>query len=360
MIRKFSTFSRAHTRLTIGLMPGDGIGQEVISGARQVLEKLSKKVDLKFKFVELEVGFKCFEKTGLSISDETLNILKNECDSGLFGATFLPSYPIKGYVSPSLQLQKKFNLHASITPIKSTNKSDKKFDLLFVRENNKSVFTDEKKVFKDNDGFYISESIKKVSEKQAMEISKLAFDIALKRKHIKDQPSITIAHRSNFFPKSDGLFLDASKKVYEYNRSLYGNVKFKEILVDTLIYHLIKKPDEFDVILAPNMYSDTLTKGCAALVDSVGIIPSLNIGNNFFIGEPYHGSAPDIQGQEIANPIGAIKSAAMMLEIMGFLNEAKIMNHAVSSVLNENKVLTQDLGGKATTGEMISEIIKNI
>jgi homoisocitrate dehydrogenase len=196
----------------------------------------------------------------------------------------------------------------------------------------------------------------------------MAGDIALRRQRVRDsgvagallhsEPRVTITHKSNVLSQTDGLFRETARRALA--ESQYQNVKVDEQIVDSMVYKLFREPSSYDVIVAPNLYGDILSDGAAALVGSLGVVPSANVGQNFVIGEPCHGSAPDIEGKGIANPIATIRSVALMLEFQGEEKAAAKIYEAVDHCLEEGKFLSPDLGGKATTEEVLMDIIKRL
>ncbi|KAH7153027.1 hypothetical protein EDB81DRAFT_441765 [Dactylonectria macrodidyma] len=351
--------------LRIGLIPGDGIGKEVIPAGRRILEALPASFNLKFDFVDLKAGFETFEQTGAALPDKTVEVLKNECDGALFGAVSSPTSAVKGYSSPIVALRKKLDLYANVRPVKSVMTAAKPIDMVIVRENTEDLYVKEETTRDTADG-KVAEAIKRISEKASFRIAAMAGDIALRRQKIREaggasihkSPLVTITHKSNVLSQTDGLFRATSKRALADPK--YGSITIEEQIVDSMVYKLFRQPEDYDVIVAPNLYGDILSDGAAALVGSLGLVPSANVGEGFAIGEPCHGSAPDIQGQNIANPIATLRSTALMLE---FLNEeaaaAKIYA-AVDANLEEGKLLSPDLGGTATTEQVVEDILRRL
>ena len=366
--RAFSSSSSALKSLKIGLIPGDGIGREVIPAGRAVLENLPSKYDLQFEFVHLDAGFELFQKTGVALPEETVTVLKQECDGALFGAVSSPSTKVEGYSSPIVALRKKMGLYANVRPVKSVAGIGRPVDMVIVRENTEDLYIKEERIYTKEDGTKVAEAIKRISETATTNISKMAYDIALQRQAIRDanpslqslhtKPSVTVTHKSNVLSVSDGLFRETCRKVYDANPESYGGIDYKEQLVDSMVYKMFRDPEIFDVVCAPNLYGDILSDGAAALVGSLGVVPSANVGDDFAIGEPCHGSAPDIEGQGISNPIATIRSAALMLEFMGYPDAAAKIYEAVDANLSEDTIKTPDLGGKSTTQQVVDDIIR--
>ena len=169
-------------------------------------------------------------------------------------------------------------------------------------------------------------------------------------------PLVTITHKSNVLSQTDGLFRSTAREAL----AKFPSVGVEEQIVDSMVYKLFRQPETYDVIVAPNLYGDILSDGAAALVGSLGLVPSANVGEGFAIGEPCHGSAPDIMGQNIANPIATLRSVALMLEFLNEETAAAKIYAAVDANLEEGKFLSPDLGGKALTTEVVEDILRRL
>ncbi|KAK6400728.1 homoisocitrate dehydrogenase, partial [Oleoguttula sp. CCFEE 5521] len=172
--------------------------------------------------------------------------------------------------------------------------------------------------------------------------------------------TVTITHKSNVLSQTDGLFRATARKALEAPKFASAGLHIDEQIVDSMVYKLFRQPASYDVIVAPNLYGDILSDGAAALVGSLGLVPSANVGDGFAIGEPCHGSAPDIAGQGISNPIATIRSVGLMLEFLGQEEAAAKIYAAVDGNLAEAKLLTPDMGGKAKTDEVVEDILKRL
>lgn len=284
----------------------------------------------------------------------------------MFGAVSSPTVKTEGYSSPIVALRKKLALYANVRPVKSISTSASPVDLVIVRENTEDLYVKEEKTYTAADGSKIAEAIKRISETASYNISAMAGDIALRRQRVRDggassihtQPMVTITHKSNVLSQTDGLFRETARKALAQQK--YQMVKIEEQIVDSMVYKLFRQPRDYDVIVAPNLYGDILSDGAAALVGSLGLVPSANVGKDFVIGEPCHGSAPDIEGKGIANPIATIRSTALMLEFQGEEQAAAKIYAAVDANLEEGKLLTPDMGGKATTNEVVEDVCKRL
>ncbi|KAI0595546.1 hypothetical protein F4775DRAFT_568779 [Biscogniauxia sp. FL1348] len=355
--------------LRIGLIPGDGIGREVIPAGRRILEALPSSLGLKFEFTDLHAGFETFEKTGAALPDKTVEVLKNECDGALFGAVSSPTTAVKGYSSPIVALRKKLDLYANVRPVKTVLTAPKPIDMVIVRENTEDLYVKEERTVDDpaHGGKY-AEAIKRISERASSRIAAMAGEIALRRQKLREagtssihkSPLVTITHKSNVLSQTDGLFRSTAREVLSAPRFADHGVRFEEQIVDSMVYKLFRQPEAYDVIVAPNLYGDILSDGAAALVGSLGLVPSANVGEGFAIGEPCHGSAPDIMGQGIANPIATLRSTALMLEFLDEAEAAARIYKAVDANLEEGKLLSPDLGGKASTEEVVADILKKL
>ncbi|RCI11942.1 hypothetical protein L249_4603 [Ophiocordyceps polyrhachis-furcata BCC 54312] len=351
--------------LKIGLIPGDGIGKEVIPAARRLLEALPTSLNLKFDFVDLMAGFEVFEKKGKALPEATIEALRGECHGALFGAVSSPTHAVKGYSSPIVALRKSLDLYANIRPVKTVLGAGLPIDMVIVRENTEDLYI-KQETTSDGPNGKVAEAVKRISERASFRIATLAGEIALRRQKSRSlSPSpvhntsrVTITHKSNVLTQTDGLFRETSMKALQDPK--FAGIEIEEQIVDSMVYKLFRQPQHYDVIVAPNLYGDILSDGAAALVGSLGLVPSANVGEGFVVGEPCHGSAPDIMGKGIANPIATLRSAALMLE---FLNEpaaAATIHAAVDAYLEEGVQLSPDLGGSATTDQVMDIVLHKL
>ncbi|KAI4250186.1 MAG: hypothetical protein L6R40_000358 [Gallowayella cf. fulva] len=355
--------------LRIGLLPGDGIGREVIPAGRRILETLSHTLPLSFTFTTLPAGYDCFQSTGAALPAKTVQTLRTECDAALFGAVSSPTKKVAGYSSPIVALRKQLNLYANVRPVKTVSTATKQIDLVIVRENTEDLYVKEEKTYDAPDGSgKIAEAIKRISEKSSYRIAAMAGEIALSRQKIRSQPDspasvhaspkVTITHKSNVLSQTDGLFRETAQSAL--SAAKFSAIEVEEQIVDSMVYKLFRNPEQYDVIVAPNLYGDILSDGAAALVGSLGLVPSANVGDDFVIGEPCHGSAPDIEGKGIANPIATIRSVGVMLGFLGEEQAAAKIEAAVEGCLVEGKVMSPDLGGKSTTEEVLEDVLRRL
>ena len=324
---------------TICLIPGDGIGQEVIPAAAEALQAL--KLDL--ELVEAEAGFACFEKHGSALPDVTL-ALARKSDAVLFGATSSPSTIVEGYRSPILALRRAFDLYANLRPVFSLpgDFSQPGIDMLIVRENTEGLYSGRE--HREGDTAIAERVITRIGSER---IVRVACEQALKRSEFSGkQPVVTVVHKANVLKLTDGLFRECALKVAEE----YRDVIIKELLVDAAAMKLVKSPQSFDVLVTTNLFGDILSDEASALVGGLGVAPSANVGVSTPVFEPVHGSAPDIAGKGMANPVGALLSSAMMLETLGKPEAGGHLRQAVLGVLADG-LCTADLGGSATTSQ---------
>ncbi|KZW03911.1 Isocitrate/isopropylmalate dehydrogenase [Exidia glandulosa HHB12029] len=342
--------------LKIGLIPADGIGGEVIPAARDAILALGSALP-KTEFVTLDAGFEYFTRHGEALPDETVHALQQECDGALFGAVSSPSNKVAGYSSPIVALRKALDLYANIRPVLAVPKDPNEkpsVDLVVVRENTECLYVKQETLTFGPDGRE-ARATRLITERASRRIGLKAFEIALAR----PRKHLTIIHKSNVLSVTDGLFRDTVKAIPSQHDK-YADVTVAHQIVDSAVYRLFREPEIYDVMVAPNLYGDILSDAAAALVGSLGVVPSVNAGDTFVMGEPVHGSAPDIAGQNKANPIAAIRSAALMLRYMGFSDGADRIDAAVDAVVRDGSVLTPDLGGRSGTNEVAAEILKRI
>ena len=327
------------TMYKLAIIPGPGIGAEVINETVRLLES----TDLTFDCRYFEVGYETWQKTGSPVPDDVL-VGMRKTQACLFGATTTP-VGVSGYTSAIIMLRNALGLYANVRPAKSypNQKGMKGIDLVIVRENTEGMYSGWE--FELPDSAY---TIRVITRKATERITRFAFELATKRRR-----KVTIVTKANVLRKSDGLFLDVAKKIAED----YPDVEVEEAFVDVTAMRLILKPDTFDVIVTSNLFGDILSDESAGLVGGLGLAPSANIGVDYALFEPVHGSAPRLAGKGIANPMAAILASKMMLEYLDEKKWAERIESAIISVLNEGKVLTPDLGGSSSTTQVTDAII---
>ena len=322
-------------------MPGDGIGQEVIAEAVRVLQSLP----LEFAFVHADAGWECFLRRGVSVPDETLNLIRSS-DASLFGAVSSPMRKVEGYRSAVVTMRQSLELYANLRPVISIPipTSRQGIDMVVVRENTEGLYVGQEERLPDR---AIAKRI--ITVRGSQRILRYAFELARRQNRRK----VTIVHKANILKETCGLFRDIGLQM----AGEYPDMTTEEMLVDTAAMRLITDPHKFDVLVTTNLFGDILSDEASALVGGLGLAPSANIGENAAIFEPVHGSAPDIAGKGIANPLAAILASAMMLDHLGEPFQAGRLRRAVNAVLVQGPH-TPDLGGTATTGDVTRAVIE--
>jgi homoisocitrate dehydrogenase len=335
-------------RSKICLINGDGVGKEVIPAAAEVLAALG----LGLEFVEARAGFEHFQQSSDAIPDVTLAEVE-ACGIALFGATSSPSTKVDGYRSPILAMRKAFDLYANLRPVQSLpgkfSRSD--LNLLIVRENTEGLYAGRERLEGDT-----ATAERVITRQGSTRIVRMAFEQARKRSAVSGQSSaVTVVHKANVLKVTDGLFRECALQVAKD----YPEITIKEMLVDAMAMRLVRDPESFDVIVTTNLFGDILSDEASALIGGLGVAPSANIGERAAVFEPVHGSAPDIAGQGIANPIGAILSSALLLDHIGQATQADRVRQAVKATIAQG-VLTRDLGGNATTRDVTKAVLGNL
>jgi len=319
---------------------GDGIGPEVISSAMNVMEALSVPIE----FIPADMGQSCFRKCGTYLPSTTVELLE-EADACLFGAITSSQDP--SYKSPLLFLRKHFDLFVNIRPVRRLcpDLGLVDLDVVIFRENTEGMYTG---VEREEGEAVILE--RRVSEGTCRRLIRFALDYSLR----EGRRRITCVHKANVLKKSDGLF---RRVFFEEGDAL--PLEKREMLVDAAAAALVSKPAEMDSIVTLNLYGDILSDEASALTGGLGFAPSVNMGERMAIFEPVHGSAPDIQGKDAANPVGAMLSAVMMLRYLGLVEDAAVMEEAIVSTLSEG-LRTPDAGGTCGTRRFTEEVISHL
>ena len=333
-----STLKTKENKYNIAVIPGDGIGSEVMESTITVLNNLN----LDFNYIYGEAGDACLEKTGYALPEKTIEIVKN-ADACLFGAAGETAADV------IVKLRQEMKMFANLRPVKSypnTNSLAENIDFIIVRENTEGLYIADKEEFTD-EGAVAKRVITREAEKRII-------DYAFQYAKDNNKSKVTGVHKANVLKKSDGLFKDIFYEVGEK----YPDIEKEDFYVDATAMYLITQPEKFEVIVTTNLFGDILSDEGAGLVGGLGLIPSANIGNDGALFEPVHGSAPDIAGKGIANPIAMMLSAVMMLKYLGENESGEKLENAILKLLTDAKVLTGDLGGNATTSEVTNEIIK--
>lgn len=327
----------------ITLINGDGIGPEITDSVVKIIDATGLKINWDLQTAGADV----IVSEGTPLPKRVLDSIKKNKVALKAPVTT----PIgKGFRSVNVQLRKELDLYANLRPCKNLPNIKTKFDnvdIVVVRENTEDLYAGiERQV--DND---TAESIKIITRKASERISKFAFDYAVKN----NRHEVCVITKANIMKLSDGLFLECFRKISKD----YPQIKPREILVDNLCMQLVQKPEQFDVLVLPNLYGDIVSDLCAGLIGGLGVAQGANIGLDCAVFEPVHGSAPDIKGQNKANPTALLLSAIEMLKYIGETSVAEQINKAVFKTLTDG-ICTVDIGGSATTTEFTEAIIKNI
>ena len=325
------------------IIKGDGIGPEVVSAAVVVLENLG--LDLHFE--EAKAGYACYQELGDPIPAATIEAAK-KAEATLFGAVTTPP-DIPNYRSAVVTLRKELDLYANLRPVRSLGLKGAHYreglDFYVVRENTEGLYSGQEEVQGDT---AIAKRI--ITKKGSERIVRYAFELAKRTGKRK----VTIVHKANVLRLTDGLFRRTALAVAEEYKPL--GIEAQELLVDTMAMRLIKDPENFEVIVTTNLFGDILSDEASELVGGLGVASSGNIGVQGAIFEPVHGSAPDIAGKGIANPLAAFLTTVMLLQHIGEPQAAERLQKAISTIIAEG-TLTPDLGGTANTAQVRDRVI---
>lgn len=325
---------------SVTLIPGDGIGPEVTAAARQVLDASGVAID----WHVAEAGAEVFAKYGTPMPDQALNQVREDAVC-LKGPLTTPiGY---GFSSPNVALRQALDLYVCLRPVKSLPSVPSRYqdvDLVVVRENTEGLYSGIEHLVVPG----VAESLKITTERACLRIAEYTFDYARRRGRRK----ITVVHKANIMKITDGLFLECCRRVARG----YGDIEYTEEIVDAVCMKLVKDPCQFDVLLTDNLYGDIVSDLCAGLVGGLGVVPGANLGREWAVYEAVHGSAPDIAGKGIANPIAVLRSACMMLEHLGETEAARRVEAALVKTLSQG-ILTRDLGGTAGTQEFTQAVV---
>ena len=325
---------------TVTLIPGDGIGPEVVAAAVRVLSATG----IDFEWETEPAGMAAIGEHGTPLPTRVLDSVRRN-KLALKGPTETPV--AGGHRSVNVDLRKKLDLYASLRPVHSLPGIKSRYadvDLVVVRENTEDLYSGLEHVVVPG----VVESIKIITERASTRIALFAFDYA----RAQGRKRITAVHKANIMKLSDGLFLDCCRVVGKQ----YPEIQYDEIIVDNACMQLVLDPTRFDVLLLENLYGDIVSDLCAGFIGGLGLAPGANIGEDAAIFEAVHGSAPDIAGKNLANPMALILSSALMLDHLGERAAAERVRAAVHEVLRAGKKLPRDLGGTAGTTEIAEAI----
>ncbi len=318
----------------ICLIQGDGIGLEVIPAARDLLEATG----LPLLFTEARAGWDAFQE-GAALPDETL-VAVREARATLFGAVSSPLHRVAGYRSPIVDLRRALDLFACIRPVRSVPTSGARpgIDLVVIRENSEGMYAGRES--SDGERATAERVITRAASRRIAD-----FALAYARRH--DRRRITIVHKANVLRETCGLFREAALAALAGQ----SEVAVDELLIDTAAYALARTPERFDLLVTTNLFGDILSDVACAHAGGLGLAASANMGIHNALFEPVHGSAPDIAGRGIANPLATFGAAALLLDYLGEQEAARKVRHAIDDLLRHGPH-TPDLGGQATTRDV--------
>ena len=328
----------------VTLIPGDGIGPEVSEAAVRVVEASG----VALAWERVEAGAEVIAKFGTPLPDEVLNSVRRN-GVALKGPITTPVG--EGFRSANVLLRQVLDLYASVRPVRNLPGVESRYqdvDLVVVRENTEGLYSGlEHRVAPG-----IVESLKIVTERASLRIAEHAFRVAER----DGRRLVTAVHKANIMKLSDGLFLECARRVARN----HPDVEYDEIIIDNCAMQLVRDPTRSDILLLENLYGDILSDLCAGLVGGLGVVPGINVGEDCAVFEAVHGSAPDIAGKRVANPVALILSAAAMLRHLGETDAAANVERAVETSLLDPANRTRDLGGSAGLDAITDAIVGNL
>ena len=350
-------------------LKGDGIGPEIVDCTIKVLNKISNKFKFNLDIIYSDIGFSALEKNKTTFPNLILKLCE-EVDGIILGPVDHNNYPSEkeGGLNPSGLLRTKLNLFSNIRPAKSFKGTKcilDKIDLVIVRENTEGFYAD-RNMFSGNGEIEIEEgtgiSIRKITKQASEKIAKRGFEIA-KQMNKNKKINVHAIHKANVLRLTDGIFLKACRKISKH----YPEIEYHEMLVDAATAHMVRKPEQFDVLITTNMFGDILSDLASELSGSLGLSGSLNVGDTIPMAQAQHGAAIDIMNKGIANPISLIFSVAMLLKWLGkqkcqmeYIKANELVFKVIENILEENKYLTPDLGGTSSSQTLTDHIIDKI
>ena len=327
----------------VTLIKGDGIGPEITDSVMKIINAAGVAIDWDIQ----TAGADLIETEGTPLPQRVLDSVKQNKIALKSPVTT----PIgKGFRSVNVQLRKELDLYANLRPcynLPNVKTRYDKVDIVVVRENTEDLYAGIERQVDEN----TAESIKIITRKASERIAKFAFDYAVKN----NRKEVCVVTKANICKLSDGLFLECARKIAQQ----YPQIKFREILVDNCCMQLVQNPNQFDVLLLPNLYGDIVSDLCAGLIGGLGIAQGANIGENYAVFEPVHGSAPDIAGQDKANPTAMLMSAIEMLNYIGENEAGRRIRLALFDTLDAG-IKTADLGGNANCTEFTQAIVDRL
>jgi len=332
---------------TVCLIKGDGIGPEVTEATQRVIEATGVEID----WIELPAGAGAVEAYGKVLPAHTIDQIE-QYKVALKGPVTTPIG--KGFKSVNVQLRKRMNLYCAIRPVRSLAGLKTRYenvDIVVFRENTEGLYSGLENEITEG----VVTSLKVVTRKASERIARSAFEYCKKRKRRK----VTVFHKANIMKKSDGLFLDCVRRMHA---EIAPEIEYEELIIDNACMQMVRDPTRFDVLLLENLFGDIISDLCAGLVGGLGVVPGANYGDEVAVFEAVHGSAPDIAGQGVANPLALIMSGVMMLRHLGETKRARQIRDAYNALLADGRpeALTRDLGGTAGTRAFTDALIQRL
>jgi isocitrate dehydrogenase (NAD+) len=329
---------------SVVMIAGDGIGPEVMAATQRVLHAAGARID----WIEAHAGVGAVEKFGDPLPDQTLDLIRKH-RVAIKGPCTTPVG--KGFRSINVRLRKELELFASVRPV-STLPGVKvpydNVDLIVVRENTEGLYAGMEHYVVPG----VVESLRLVTRDAAERIIRYAFELA---RH-QGRRKVTVVHKASVLPLSDGMFLRIADQIADDNPF----IEYEQQTIDHVALDLAQDPTRYDVLVMENLFGDVVSDLCAGLVGGLGLVPGANIGARFALFEAVHGSAPDIAGKGLANPIALLRSAAMMLDHIGQRSAAQRIEQSVRRTLQGKHGLTRDLGGDGNTATITERLIANL
>lgn len=345
--------------LLITVLPGDGIGNEVTGEAVRVLKAIEPSIDgVSFKFEEHAVGAAEYLRSGSPLPEAACDACSRS-DAILLGAMGLPDvrWPDGREMTPQIDLRERFELYAGLRPIKLYHPDDsplkgyggdRPIDFTLVRESTEGLFS--ARLHQQEADGTESRDVLRITRKGAERVCRSAFELARKRRK-----KCTLVDKANVLPSM--VFF---RKIFHEVGEQFPDVERDCVYVDAMALFMVRKPDAYDVIVTENMFGDILSDLAAGIIGGMGMAPSADIGDRYGVFQPSHGTAPDIAGQDIANPVAMILSAAMMLDWLGYAQAGAKIEGAVARTLADPAKRTPDMGGKLGTTAMTDAILGEI
>jgi len=330
---------------TITLIPGDGIGPEIVQSVKEILAAANAGIS----WEEINAGEMALAETGQVLPQALLDSIKKN-KTALKAPVTTPVG--KGFKSVNVSLRQELDLFVNLRPAKTIEGIKTRFDqvdIVLFRENTEGLYAG-LEIFDER--LQIADAIKRVTRKGSERIIRAAFEYA--RKH--NRKTVTLVHKANILKKTYGLFLDIGREI----SNEFPDIQFNDVIIDNLCMQLVKNPEKYDVLVATNLFGDILSDLMAGLVGGLGIVAGANLGTDYAVFEAVHGSAPDIAGQNKANPTALLQSAILMLHHLGKPEIANNVENALFSTLKNQQFCTQDLGGPCGTTEFTQHIIAHL